>query len=933
MNWYYNWASAVYKFISKGFFMRILVIFFMLFSVAFGTPRLISPLDLVEVQKLSEPNVQNGEQFAKRIAMYGNMVAVGVPYKTVDGKSHAGMVYLYMWNASISGYEKVAVLKASDAQSWDRFGESVAMTDDVVVVGAPGKESNNKGGVYLFVKPASGWGDMSETAQLSATDIDGDDHFGSSVTVEESVIVVGAKGADSYTGAAYVYVKPSSGWDDMNETAKLTASDGGNVASFGVSLAISGDTIVIGAEGSNYDAGAAYVFTKTGSEWSTMTQTAKLMPSDSGEYMYFGSSVAIKNDMIAIGARGDDEVYLFFKPASSGWQDTTEDATLTPSGTRVGFKRFGTSVQIGENAIVVGASNQDKGSLTQAGAVYVYVRPENGWHDMTETFQIASPNAENQGYFGISMAFEGTRLLVGAYGEDNERGSAYLFSLAAVQRTLEGQTAAMALQAEDDSGLSVNFSIVSGEDSRFFTIGASSGRLYFAHAPDFEQPGDINRDNIYALTIRVANSFHVERQYRTYVKVMNKIYEGASPNIGMLHKSKIVSAPNNIGSGAFGEASDISGDTLAVGAPRIGRVYLYTYNTAMHSYEKVATLSASDPTSGDIFGSNVAVNGDTVIVGVHDKEDRKGVVYLFVKPEGGWHDMTETARLLASERSDEDDFGISVDIDGDTVAVGATGVGGKYGVRTGAVYLFEKPENGWHDMNETAILSPSDGLQNDNFGNSVAIEGDTVVVGDRYKNNTTGAAYVFEKPMTGWCDMTERAKLTASDADASDFFGQDVAISGQTVVVGAHKGDANNVAKAGAAYVFEKPTIGWHDMNETSKLAASDGNTYDYFGTSVAIENDTVVVGATRQDVNGKDASGAVYVFRKNQLGWSHVPQQMKLTADVAQTEDNLGASVIINAGTVFAGAPNKGDNDAGALYLFKAPPVFNPSVLMYLLN
>src|SRR5207245_1665203 len=147
-------------------------------------------------------------------------------------------------------------------------------------------------------------------------------------------------------------------------------------------------------------------------------------------------------------------------------------------------------------------------------------------------------------------------------------------------------------------------------------------------------------------------------------------------------------------------------------------------------------------------------------------------------------------------------------------------------------------------MTETAKLTASDGAAGDQFGGAVAISGDTVVVGacadDIGANSNQGSAYVFVKPGAGWSTMTETAKLTASDGAAGDQFGGAVAISGDTVVVGASADDIGANSNQGSAYVFVKPGAGWSTMTETAKLTASDGAAGDEFGGAVAISGDTV---------------------------------------------------------------------------------------------
>jgi len=264
-------------------------------------------------------------------------------------------------------------------------------------------------------------------------------------------------------------------------------------------------------------------------------------------------------------------------------------------------------------------------------------------------------------------------------------------------------------------------------------------------------------------------------------------------------------------------------------------------------------LTASDGASDDYFGRTVSISGDYAIVGTIEYDNKlttAGSAYIFEKPVGGWADMTETAKLTASDRGAVDYFGTSVSISGNYAIAGA-----KYdddnGYSSGSAYIFEKPIGGWADMTETAKLTASDGVVEDFFGSSVSISGDYAIVGAYYDDDnglSSGAAYIFEKPVGGWADMTDTAKLTASDGDSSDYFGIAVSISGNYAIVGAN---------GQGAYKFKKSVEGWADMTETIKLTASLG---DIFGKAVSISGDYAIVGAPGDDDNGL-SSGAAYIY------------------------------------------------------------------------
>jgi hypothetical protein len=330
-----------------------------------------------------------------------------------------------------------------------------------------------------------------------------------------------------------------------------------------------------------------------------------------------------------------------------------------------------------------------------------------------------------------------------------------------------------------------------------------------------------------------------------------------------------------------------------------------------------AKLTASDGAEDDFFGFSVAVSGNTVVVGAPFADiganTDQGAAYVFVKPSGGWTTTsTFTAKLTASDGATFDLFGWSVAISGDTVVVGAPLAEIGANTNQGAAYVFVKPSGDWSGtLNQTAKLTASDGAPDDEFGWSVAVSGDTVVVGapfaDIGSNFGQGAAYVFVKPSGGWTTTsTFTAKLTASDGAPDDEFGLSVAVSGDTVVVGAPFADIGANTDQGAAYVFVKPSGGWTTTSTfTAKLTASDGATFDLFGLSVAVSGDTVVVGAPFADIGAPaDNQGAAYVFVKPSGGWSNMTETAKLTASDGLAFDVFGVSVAVSGDTVVVGAP-----------------------------
>ncbi|GIW39447.1 MAG: hypothetical protein KatS3mg076_0024 [Candidatus Binatia bacterium] len=402
-------------------------------------------------------------------------------------------------------------------------------------------------------------------------------------------------------------------------------------------------------------------------------------------------------------------------------------------------------------------------------------------------------------------------------------------------------------------------------------------------------------------------------------------------------QAKLTSS-DGITSDEFGTSVAVSGDTVVVGAPlhdvsgnsAQGAAYVFVRSGSSWSdMTEVAKLLASDGGAVDFFGTSVAIEGDTIVVGapLHDvgADTDRGAAYVFVRPVGGWSGtLTETAKLLASDGAGGDEFGTSVDLSGDTVVVGAWRADIGANSAQGAAYVFEKPGSGWSGtINEVAKLTASDGGSLDEFGASVGIDGETIAVGARFGGSTsTGAAYVFVKPGSGWVDGTETARLLASDGSSTDLFGAAVAVSGNTVLVGAPRHDTNGDTDRGAAYVFVEPLTGWVDSVETGKLISSDGEPGDLFGTSVALEGISAVVGAPFHTVGSAAGQGAAYEFVKGFAGWKKKNKETSVFSSLdGIAGDEFGHAVAISGGTVVAGARRANVGAAtnqGAAYVFE---------------
>ncbi|MCH7488604.1 MAG: FG-GAP repeat protein [Chloroflexi bacterium] len=414
--------------------------------------------------------------------------------------------------------------------------------------------------------------------------------------------------------------------------------------------------------------------------------------------------------------------------------------------------------------------------------------------------------------------------------------------------------------------------------------------------------------------------------------------EPQSAEAALLSEVKKLLASDAQAQDSFGLSVAVSGDTAVVGAwgedaggGDAGAAYIYKHNSGgADNWGQVKKLTASDAQADDNFGISVAVSGDIAVVGAQGEDaggSNAGAAYVFQRDQGGANNWGELTKLTASDAQAFDFFGTSVAASGDIVVVGARfeDAGGS---GAGAAYVFQRDQGGTGNWGQVKKLTASDAQAGDFFGSSVAVSGDTAVVGAWFEDaggSDAGAAYVFQRDQGGANNWGEVKKLLASDAQDFDQFGYSVAVSGDTAVIGARWEDAGG-AYAGAAYVFQRDGGGTNNWGEVKKLTASDAQTGDQFGTSVAVSGDTAVVGADLEDVGNPQSNfnaGAVYTLQRDQGGADNWGQVTKLTASDAQFFDFFGGSVAVSGDTVIVGAAGEdaGGDRAGAAYVFQEPP------------
>lgn len=376
----------------------------------------------------------------------------------------------------------------------------------------------------------------------------------------------------------------------------------------------------------------------------------------------------------------------------------------------------------------------------------------------------------------------------------------------------------------------------------------------------------------------------------------------------------------------FGIANDVDGDTAVIAArfddgigADSGSAYVFVRSGS--AWNQQAKLTASDAAAGDQFGTAVAISGNTIVVGAASDDDfgsNSGSVYVFVRNGTTWSQQT---KLVASDGASLDFFGSTVDVHVNTAVVGAS-LNDDAGSASGSAYVFVRSGTNW---TQQAKLTASDAASGDQFGFSVSISGNTLAIGspqDDDGGTGSGSAYVFLRSGVSW---SQQAKLSASDAASGDQFGISLSASVDRVLVGAWTHDGVGV-DSGAAYVFARSGSTW---SQEALLTASDAAANDNFGRAVALDSEgpcpRALIGAPAEDPSGFPDAGSSYTFERDGA-WT---QRAKLVASDKGGFDSAGLALGLTGDYAVIGAYHDDDNgsDSGSAYLWDLSDTTQPLI------
>lgn len=899
---------------------------------------------------IKAPNAGISDSFGRSVSLSGDTLAVGAygedsSQNTVtngagsssdNGALDTGAVYIFRRTGSVWSGE--AYLKAANANAADQFGVSVSLSGDNLAVGANGEDSsqtvitngtsasadngsNASGAVYLFRRGAGGW---AQDAYIKASNVGANDYFGYSMSLYDDTLAVGAYGEDSSqntvtngsgssgdnatsdSGAVYVYHRSVTGWA---QEAYLKASNAGNSDQFGYSLALFDDSLAVGSgddssqttitngDGSSADnsasgAGSVFVYRRSGSTW---LQEAYLKAANAEADDGFAISVSISSNTLVVGAP---------------WEDSGQTNIL--------------------NGVGVGSDN----AASDSGAVYVYRRGGNIWHQ--EAYLKAANSGVDDG-FGVSVSLSDDTLAVGAPFEGSNQtiitngseassdnsasssGAVYVFRRvssiiqARAEVTASGRVNMSWLGLHPSSGLT-NYKVVYGAEAP--AADCSTGTEAYSGdqtSASFDY-GLSSGTTVFVRICGVGKSYLPGTLVPVYVKTLPPMVTSIT-----LASDKSVAAPNevadftvnfsepirglNINNFSLVDPESNSGTGTVESVRQGGNLNQYVVSVRVNSAPGKLRLDLSSVIGvKDYWGNTLQIGrlGDESITLIR-----------------AWH---QEAYIKASNSGAFDGFGRKVSLSGDTLAVGAPG----------------------EDSTGNVIVN----------GNSLALTSDSC-----YSMNfcDSGAVYIYRRSASIW---QQEAFVKAQNADSYDEFGASISLSGDTLIVGASLEDSNQTTitngvgasdddssdNSGAVYVYRRFGGIW---GHEAYVKASNGKINNYFGYSVSLSGDTFAVGAKYEGsnqttiTNGSGggannydwtSSGAVYVYHRDGSSWA---QQAYIKAANAEPTDEFGTCIWLSGDTLAVcdpkedsgqttitnGSSASSDNsnvDSGAVYIYR---------------
>lgn len=928
-------------------------------------------------QKLTPDYIKEADYFGSATAINSDGTYVMIAALSDDeAGNNFGGVYVYSYPSRIAlsqskeSFSLQGFLTDPEGKEIDRYGRGVSLSEDGTwaAVGVENRDDNsltNSGCVYIYKRKGQTW---IKSATLYANPVTEAAMFGWAVALDATgtQLLVGEIQdgiTPIFSGAVHYYTRVGEIWTHRQKF-KLPTLFAEHYFGTSIALNATGDYAVIGAYNDTEKgalAGAVFIYKRVGLTW---TYQYKMVSPVGETNTYYGIAAAMNQSgsILAVGAFGNDSsnvykgvVYLYDR---NGEVWNYREKILPPNlnsdiefGTGLAFNKEGTLLLIGSQGTTA------RGSFT--GAVYIYRKEGSSW-SMKDVLYISNSRVLDAFGRGVAMTADGKLALIGAVNRDEavaDQGVVYIFA------DLNYEAPINAIESwREQEKLYAKTSVINGRfgsscslshDGRFALIGADNsasnlntdpGVVYFFektelgwiekgyfgsedtnNLSDFGYSVSLYKNGTYALIGASGDGDNYSGSVFVFMRVgdtwiQTQKIRAQTPNTGYLFGSSVCASED-------GSIALIGEQANAVQGTAAGACHVYINENGQFVYQQ--TLYASDASVGDYFGMAGALSGDGTIAligaGLEDSSAlNSGSVYVFTRNGSIW---TEQQKLVAHDGMIDDWFGseIALNYDG-TIALIICRNDDDKGNNTGSVYVYSRSGSTWSYVKKLYASDPV----HDNSLTYVAISGDnkTVLIGaasNDDKASNAGAVYVFGdtsyKPSRlNYEGLVEYMEFYPRDGKAgASNFGMSCALShdAKHALVGAGW-DSDKGTKAGAVYYYTRENGTWFFQE---KIYAPDGVSDDYFGISVALNQDATIalIGAHGRDDNGVLNSGSVYVFTRTNNGWIY---QQKLTASDRVLNDNFGFSLALNANGDYAliGAWARDDgaiNDRGAVYIF----------------